>query len=77
MFFFGKSSDERPARKGLNSGSIHNDHKVIMDWLDRVNRGELSTEPSVPAKRNIGSWCRRYAILLTANGRIRSSYCWV
>lgn len=62
MFFSSKSSDGKSVGKGLNSGPVQNDHKVVMNWLDRVNSGELSAEPLFRPKRNIGSWCRRYAI---------------
>lgn len=51
MFFSGKSSDDKPIRKGSNSDPVQNDHKAVIDWLNRVNSGELSAEPPVPAKK--------------------------
>lgn len=51
MFFSSKSSDGKSVGKGLNSGPVQNDHKVVMNWLDRVNSGELSAEPPVPTQK--------------------------
>lgn len=51
MFFSSKSSDNKSVGKGLNNGPAQNDHKVVMNWLDRINNGELSAEPPVPVQK--------------------------